>query len=304
MLPPQAMLSPAPVVMPNSRASTGPIPTPQFMDTPEEARPYDAALASVQRFATSAQEYLEKTLASLFGLGGRQPILVTSNSLGDVLDAMVAGNSPAVYDFQGRTMQYLRVGNPTILSKNVTWRNGTIALTKDRYGGQSLGIESTGVVLTSITLGGGGEGGVKVVSGGCLTMTDCKVRDCFRGVQLEGNAVLVAKGLRVQDCSDSSFSLCGNSIAEVWDVKLIGASQGVHMTGDSSLNARRMQITCTSSHAVSLHNRARFSMKKSAVTGNDGQAGAVWDEAVMVLSRSVVEGGLETHDRATLNMKR
>lgn len=274
------------------------------MDTQEEASPYNAALASVQRFAMSAQEYVEKNLASRFSVGGKKDILVTSNSLGDVLDEMNAGNIPAVYDFQGRTMQYLRAGNPTILSKDVTWRNGTIALSRDRYGGQSLGIESTGVVLKSITLSGGGEGGVRVVSGGSVTMTDCKVRDCFRGVQLEGNAVLVAKGLRVQDCSDSSFSLSGNSSAEVWDVKLIGASQGVHMTGDSSMAARSLHITCTQSHAISLHNRARLSMKKSSVTGNDGQAGAVWDEAVMVLSRSVVEGGLETHDRATLIMKR
>lgn len=151
----------------------------------------------------------------------RRVVKVTSTDLGEVLRDMADfPHREKTFDFQGLQMQYDEPGDPTIVTRSVTWRNGSVMLRsvpKQRESDthtQSLVIKGAHVVLEGVKVTGG-HVGVRVAPGGGLMMTGCEVSDVGIGVQLEGSGSLIANDLRVLNCSLDGFKLVGSSTAIV-----------------------------------------------------------------------------------------
>lgn len=151
----------------------------------------------------------------------RYAIRVTSTDLGELLRDMANFTHTAkTYDFQGKEMQFDEPGDPTIVNRHVTWRNGTVLLrsvpkkTQGDTHTQSLVIRGAHVVFEGVKVTGG-HVGVRVAPGGGLTMTGCEVSDVGIGVQLEGAGSLVANDLRLLNFSLEGFRLVGSSSAIV-----------------------------------------------------------------------------------------
>lgn len=199
-----------------------------------------------------------------------QTIMVTSDSLNDVLDQMRLNTSPTTYNFQGRAMQFSggQSEDPTISSDDVTWRNGTIQL----VGLQSLYVQSTGVVMEAITVNGGFEG-VCVRGDGSLTMTDCEVHGAEYGLALSDTGTLEATTLKVKGCTESSFWLADTSSVDLTDCDIFAhyAKFAISMTDLSLMTGESVEISGnTCSPVFDLHDDASLSFRRTHLSGIPG----------------------------------
>lgn len=196
-----------------------------------------------------------------------QTIMVTSDSLNDVLDQMRLNTSPTTYNFQGRTIQFSggQSEDPTISSDDVTWRNGTIQWVEL----QSFYVQSTGVVMEAITVNGGFEG-VCVRGDGSLTMTDCEVHGAEYGLALSDTGTLEATTLKVKGCTESSFWLADTSYVVLTDCDIIAhdARFAISMHDLSKMTGKRVEIWGHHCNPVfDLHDDASLSFKSTTLQG-------------------------------------
>lgn len=190
---------------------------------------------------------------------------VKSNDLVHVLAHMLHDSGPAVYDLQGKEMEYTSEENTTIPA-GVTWRNGSITLRPST----KLYVDSPDVVFENIKLRGG-KIGVCVRSGGSLTMTACEIRSCNTGVSMVGGGLLQASGLKLVDCDRFGFFLSGNSTAKLLGGEFTGNATGIYMMGNSSFLGTAMQMTGTAGHMIRLCDKAKLSLSGCNITLNPGE---------------------------------
>lgn len=182
------------------------------------------------------------------GDSAQRVVLVESDSLDDVLAMMDASLDPAIYDFQGRSMTCKRTGDLTVLHDGVTWRNGSITSSASL----GLRVESSGFVLQSVVMIGGYIG-VLITSGGAASMEACEVRGSHFGVRITGTGSLVAKGLKVLDCSHHGLHLEGHAFAEITDCEVSGSNlYGVCVAGNSKFVGSNMKIVGSGMNAVAV----------------------------------------------------
>lgn len=229
----------------------------------------------------------------------RPVILVNSDNLGDVLQAMSLSSTPAVYDFQGQEMKYSDRGSPTILSRGVKCCNGSIVLEST----QSLVVVVDGVELDNICIVGG-HLGLGIQSNGNVTLSACEVRGAKFGLWMEGNACLTAHHSKFTESADCGVILEGSSSANMTDCIISGASSdGIYMDGSASMVGNRIQITGTKSNVLNLTGKSKLSLTESTLTRNPGGQGQLCDEASLVLSFCATDGTFSTEDTATVEIK-
>lgn len=277
-----------------------------------EVEQCDEAAAAAQQKAAAAREQLQKLYIALLPL--RSPscnsdmpitpaqlvIPVTSDNLADVMEKMNLSSHPAIYDFQGKEVGFTRGGDPTILSQNITWRNGKVVLS----GEQSLVVKARDIKFDSMYVVGG-LNGVWVGSGGSLSMIGCGVCNVKCGVRVEGNGSLIAQDLKLNNCSTNAFALNGDSKANVTDCDVSGSCYyGVFMESRSSMVGTRVQFIGNHRDVLWLKHQSRMSLRECSLMSNCDKPGFLRDDASLMLSHCAVRGEFSTASSASVHVER
>lgn len=270
----------------------------------------DAAAANQQRSASATNQIQDLICTKLLPLSpllaqlgwNRVPILrvilvPSSDTLDDVLDQMAASSVPAIYDFQDQKMTSTREGNPTIASNGNTWRKGAIYLAG---GSLSLVVQGRDITFESMTI----LGGVRVLSGGSLTMEKCVVGDSDFGLHLQGSALLVATDVYVVDCKRQSVLLEGSSTATFTDCEITGGeNDGLCMEDSSSMDGTRVLLSGIQKNVVCMRGTSKLSLKKSTLKENAGNHCLVAGDAAFVLSSCAVDRGFRNTGAGVLQIE-
>lgn len=222
----------------------------------------------------------------------QQVILVTSDSLGDLLDQAKGHTSAVIFDLQGSSLRYRGAGNPTLSTDSITVFNGKIVLTS----GQSFTVKGKDVVLDSVSVVGGTRG-VQIVDSASLTMTECEVSDSKYGVSLVDSGSLVANDVTLTDCEVHSFAFQDKSSATLTSCKVVGAGKGgISMWNDSSMAGTRVTVSGT---RVCVYDKAQMALTDSSLTAAPTKDPfTLHGEALLTLTRCAVDGAICKHKGA------